>query len=216
MTTNYPYNNTMQYNQLSNRNIIVERHIIPADLYQQWYINPNTSNQPINIPSHIHRRAERMNHNLSQSLSDILYGRTNMSTTNSQNSNIATESNVLNTMRFIVRDSNGTRIDYNMPLNEENIGDFSNIINQMLDPNVPLNNVFERRLTDEQIENNTSIRIYSNNDSTGDTCSICREEYVLDNELRKLNNCSHEFHKDCIDEWLNVNVTCPICRRNII
>src|SRR5581483_5332994 len=40
-------------------------------------------------------------------------------------------------------------------------------------------------------------------------CSIClnpTEKFV-----RKL-SCSHEFHRYCLDEWLTVHHTCPICR----
>jgi hypothetical protein len=211
--------------QLSNRNIIVERHIIPADLYQSWYINTNNT-----IPSHIHRRAERMNHNLNQSLSDILYG-------NRQESNISVNqpvntdaTSLFNNMRFIVRDSNGNQADYNIPLGNNVVNEFSNILNQMLDPSVPLNTIFtnSNRLTTEQINNNTTLRNFelSNNDTNedentetnrySDRCPICQEEYNNNEELRLINNCSHEFHKSCIDIWLNSNNNCPICRGNII
>ena len=28
--------------------------------------------------------------------------------------------------------------------------------------------------------------------------------------------CNHLFHSECIDEWLNNNPTCPICRMDVI
>ena len=33
----------------------------------------------------------------------------------------------------------------------------------------------------------------------GEQCLVCLEEYRPDEELRRLNNCSHLFHRDCID-----------------
>ncbi|KAL4486693.1 hypothetical protein ABPG72_022168 [Tetrahymena utriculariae] len=50
----------------------------------------------------------------------------------------------------------------------------------------------------------------------GDTeCTICRMDYVIDEEITILPcNELHHFHKDCIMSWLNVNMTCPLCRHN--
>lgn len=28
--------------------------------------------------------------------------------------------------------------------------------------------------------------------------------------------CSHEFHRDCVDPWLLLQQTCPLCKRNIL
>jgi len=34
--------------------------------------------------------------------------------------------------------------------------------------------------------------------------------------IRKLNTCQHEFHKECIDNWLlRRSVLCPVCRHDI-
>ncbi|GAB9463000.1 hypothetical protein Gpo141_00000476 [Globisporangium polare] len=46
------------------------------------------------------------------------------------------------------------------------------------------------------------------------SCCICLNEYELQQELRVL-PCAHHFHKDCVDEWLMVNSTCPTCRTSI-
>jgi hypothetical protein len=46
-----------------------------------------------------------------------------------------------------------------------------------------------------------------------DLCSICLEEndknvYCLD--------CKHNFHAECIFQWLETQNTCPLCRSKVI
>ena len=51
-------------------------------------------------------------------------------------------------------------------------------------------------------------------DSNGDTdvCAICIEEFALGETIRRL-ECSHVFHKECIDKWLTAGAAeCPIDR----
>ncbi|KAK7251429.1 hypothetical protein RIF29_34619 [Crotalaria pallida] len=43
------------------------------------------------------------------------------------------------------------------------------------------------------------------------TCSICLSEYEPKETLRTMPKCNHYFHADCIDEWLKMNGTCPLC-----
>ncbi|TDH71890.1 hypothetical protein CCR75_002674 [Bremia lactucae] len=45
-------------------------------------------------------------------------------------------------------------------------------------------------------------------------CCICLNDYEISQSLRVL-PCSHHFHKECVDEWLLVNSTCPTCRKSI-
>lgn len=276
----YPgrFNNNQQ--DLQNRNIVVERHIIPADLYQQWYLPQNTNanyqnttqftnNSNINIPSHLYRRSERMNNNLNQTLSDLLYGSrntTNMSSSANNSipsditSNISstTTPNLFTNMRFLVRDSNGNQVNYNMNIPSSNSSEFnsvSDLLTRMMDPTTPLNELFDYPpsqeqnipLTQEQINNNTTIIQYidedsiednggdedegiiedngsdedegydeSNNSEEYDSCTICRENYSNNEEIRIINNCNHNFHRICIDEWITNHRTCPICRGNIV
>ena len=47
----------------------------------------------------------------------------------------------------------------------------------------------------------------------GRDCSICLEKL---NKNKVYLNCSHYFHKDCINNWKTRNNTCPICRTRII
>ena len=47
------------------------------------------------------------------------------------------------------------------------------------------------------------------------TCPVCLSDMVVGEEARLL-TCRHLFHKQCVDEWLRVNASCPTCRMNII
>ena len=46
-------------------------------------------------------------------------------------------------------------------------------------------------------------------------CAVCLNEFQQGEKLRVIPNCSHAFHIDCIDVWLQNNANCPLCRRNI-
>ncbi|AQK91776.1 E3 ubiquitin-protein ligase SIS3 [Zea mays] len=45
-------------------------------------------------------------------------------------------------------------------------------------------------------------------------CLICLEEFHVGNEVRGL-PCAHNFHVECIDQWLRLNVKCPRCRCSV-
>ncbi|PWA49712.1 Zinc finger, RING/FYVE/PHD-type [Artemisia annua] len=46
------------------------------------------------------------------------------------------------------------------------------------------------------------------------TCTICLSDYKPKEEVRSIPDCNHYFHVDCIDEWLKLNATCPVCRNS--
>ncbi|XP_039022635.1 E3 ubiquitin-protein ligase At1g63170-like isoform X2 [Hibiscus syriacus] len=46
-------------------------------------------------------------------------------------------------------------------------------------------------------------------------CCICLSAYDDGVELREL-PCCHHFHCACIDKWLYINATCPLCKYNIL
>ena len=54
-----------------------------------------------------------------------------------------------------------------------------------------------------------SRRLPGPNDTT---CPICLSEYCSEETLRCIPECKHCFHAECIDEWLRLNGTCPVCR----
>ncbi|CAD5190111.1 brassinosteroid-responsive RING protein 1-like [Musa acuminata AAA Group] len=48
-------------------------------------------------------------------------------------------------------------------------------------------------------------------------CSVCLGALEARHEVRELGNCSHAFHKGCIDKWVDVGqVTCPLCRAQLL
>ncbi|KAL9228945.1 hypothetical protein vseg_004471 [Gypsophila vaccaria] len=46
-------------------------------------------------------------------------------------------------------------------------------------------------------------------------CVICLSAYDDGSEIREL-PCRHHFHCGCIDKWLHMNATCPLCKYNIL
>ncbi|XP_020581895.1 RING-H2 finger protein ATL67-like [Phalaenopsis equestris] len=46
------------------------------------------------------------------------------------------------------------------------------------------------------------------------TCAICLCEYREAEMLRMMPDCGHSFHLMCIDAWLRLNPSCPVCRNS--
>jgi E3 ubiquitin-protein ligase ATL6/9/15/31/42/55 len=46
-------------------------------------------------------------------------------------------------------------------------------------------------------------------------CAVCLTAFDDGDELRLLPQCSHAFHPECINPWLEGHVTCPLCRANL-
>jgi len=51
-------------------------------------------------------------------------------------------------------------------------------------------------------------------DQTAMSCAICLCEYESNDLLRQM-PCRHLFHKECVDEWLKLKRTCPLCKFDI-
>lgn len=54
-------------------------------------------------------------------------------------------------------------------------------------------------------------RLISGEDAS---CCICLARYGDDEEVREL-PCLHVFHVDCVDKWLKINATCPLCKNEV-
>lgn len=44
-------------------------------------------------------------------------------------------------------------------------------------------------------------------------CPICLDDTIKN--VRKINNCSHEFCGECITKWLSIHKTCPVCIQDV-
>ena len=53
-------------------------------------------------------------------------------------------------------------------------------------------------------------------DSIASCCSICLGDYKDTEMLRMLPDCAHIFHLKCVDPWLQMHPSCPICRNSPI
>lgn len=64
------------------------------------------------------------------------------------------------------------------------------------------------------IRNLVTIAVTSEIITHNPTCTVCQEDLKLREIVKKL-KCQHCFHEDCIMPWLNVQNTCPMCRKPI-
>ncbi|PQM38467.1 E3 ubiquitin-protein ligase RHA1B [Prunus yedoensis var. nudiflora] len=50
-----------------------------------------------------------------------------------------------------------------------------------------------------------------------ESCAVCLYEFEREDEIRRLTNCRHIFHKGCVDRWVGYDQkTCPLCRTPFI
>ncbi|XP_073019765.1 probable E3 ubiquitin-protein ligase RHG1A isoform X1 [Primulina eburnea] len=70
-------------------------------------------------------------------------------------------------------------------------------------------------LTEENIssllKSRKHVSIRAENSVDTEPCSICREEYDEGEDIGTL-DCGHDFHQECIKQWLMQKNLCPICK----
>ncbi|KAK1580811.1 hypothetical protein Q3G72_000345 [Acer saccharum] len=46
-------------------------------------------------------------------------------------------------------------------------------------------------------------------------CAVCLDEITEGDKFRRLPECKHCFHVECIDVWFQSRSTCPLCRNDV-
>lgn len=75
----------------------------------------------------------------------------------------------------------------------------------------------ERGLPKEVLDNLAVIKynkeLNKNTSSENKSCSICLDEFQEGQDVKFL-WCTHRFHKNCVDQWLDKHTTCPVCKKD--
>ena len=67
----------------------------------------------------------------------------------------------------------------------------------------------------ELLRFSNQLAIRNDSAAVGVECAVCIEELQSTEQYREL-PCGHQFHRDCIDPWLEQSVTCPMCAMSIV
>lgn len=78
---------------------------------------------------------------------------------------------------------------------------------------LPINVINSYRTFPYTNKNNVSTDVENDH---GTTCCICISDYTESEILKMMPQCRHYFHQDCVDVWLKVNASCPICRHSLL
>jgi len=73
-------------------------------------------------------------------------------------------------------------------------------------------------MSDNEIGDNENIELATYKEGMelpfGTECSICLVQFEDQDKIRKL-SCRHHFHKECLDQWLHRQGTCPNCKMDV-
>ncbi|KAL4468791.1 hypothetical protein ABPG74_005294 [Tetrahymena malaccensis] len=56
---------------------------------------------------------------------------------------------------------------------------------------------------------------FHTSNKTHKTCAICLNDFDEGEKVKEL-NCEHRFHIPCVDDWLKIKGSCPLCRQNLV
>lgn len=114
--------------------------------------------------------------------------------------------------------------------NVRNVLGLRNINNDINNNKAIISNIFKENLLMTEITSHIITNISSNisynpiksclfseleekNPNINENCSICFES--MKEKIVSITLCNHIYHEKCLNDWLNVNKTCPLCRNNL-
>ncbi|KAK6913280.1 Zinc finger, RING-type [Dillenia turbinata] len=56
-----------------------------------------------------------------------------------------------------------------------------------------------------------SMPVVEINEVNGGDCAICLDEFTVGEDAREM-PCKHKYHSGCIEKWLGLHGSCPVCR----
>lgn len=100
-------------------------------------------------------------------------------------------------------------------------------MNEVRDDNNILVNDFQVTLTITQYNKNATLRLDVDliitdlestsrpptMEETNEICIVCFGDYNDGNNIYAL-TYGHNFHFNCIDQWLRTKISCPVCRKS--
>ena len=114
-----------------------------------------------------------------------------------------------------------SNLDYIRENNRDRINYFNNLNNNQVDQDI---DDIEFRSFEEYLNENVQtnpdilnkkldkLKKYKCKEKVN--CTICLEDIPKDTEIYKL-KCKHNFHSECLENWLKEKLSCPICRKKI-
>ncbi|KAJ3118264.1 hypothetical protein HK100_000637 [Physocladia obscura] len=73
-------------------------------------------------------------------------------------------------------------------------------------------------LTDDQIAQLPRTNVRAEDLREQSECAVCQDEFSNEpeGEAAVILSCNHYFHPACIETWLKLNASCPVCRKSVI